>query len=312
MAKPLEPSGSLAPALRLAALEAKLAEGTLLVYERHWRALSTFLLRERIAIGQLSEDLAKGFYEIYTAGKSASNHLGVKAALSFAYRHFRLSNPFDHVPSPRFDASKIEIGYLDTSDLGKLFSVLREKRSSYFDRATGALAQGLFHTACRFHEWAHLEFDSLLFDGAGLPTTIRIRAKGNLFRDLPLSRPVARELAGWLTYLEAYRGMRLRAHDLAFASSRLLFPGRSGGRLSNQFFNRRLAQACSQARIRRISAHGLRHSAATLLLNQGASSLREIQELLGHRQISTTARYTHVATQQLRRVVERMPEFLPP
>ena len=43
-----------------------------------------------------------------------------------------------------------------------------------------------------------------------------------------------------------------------------------------------------------ITAHGLRHSAATILLNHVGKDLREIQELLRHKNIRTTVRYTHV------------------
>jgi integrase/recombinase XerC len=52
-----------------------------------------------------------------------------------------------------------------------------------------------------------------------------------------------------------------------------------------------------------ISAHPLRHTAATLLLNERGANLRDVQALLGHKSIATKARYTHVDSQRLRAVV---------
>ena len=51
-----------------------------------------------------------------------------------------------------------------------------------------------------------------------------------------------------------------------------------------------------------ISAYPLRHTAATLLLKRGAN-LQDVQALLGHKSIATTASYTHVDSERLRTVM---------
>jgi Phage integrase family len=70
-------------------------------------------------------------------------------------------------------------------------------------------------------------------------------------------------------------------------------PGRDGAPFSNQAFNARIKLACERARVPVISAHPLRHTAATLLLNKRGANLRDVQTLLGHKSLATTVRYTH-------------------
>lgn len=60
-----------------------------------------------------------------------------------------------------------------------------------------------------------------------------------------------------------------------------------------------------------LEAHGLRHSAATILLNEQGKNLREVQEALRHRDIRTTARYTHVAPEHTRGTIEALGGSLP-
>jgi site-specific recombinase XerD len=59
-----------------------------------------------------------------------------------------------------------------------------------------------------------------------------------------------------------------------------------------------------------VPAHGLRHSAATILLNHAGKDLREIQELLRHKNIRTTVRYTHVGYKQTRQTAEALSHAL--
>jgi site-specific recombinase XerD len=197
----------------------------------------------------------------------------------------------------------VEISVLEAADLARVLLTMRELGRDYSGRLAAHLAEALFFTACRFHEWAQLTGDRLVRNGAGEVTAVRLKVKGGKYRDLPLVPRVADSLAEWGEFLEGCKGVRLRRGAIEFAGSELVFPGRDGGPVSNQAFNRRLAAGCQAAGVPVITAHGLRHSAANLLLNERGRNIRELQELLWHRSLATTARYTHIDRERLRGVV---------
>ncbi len=85
-----------------------------------------------------------------------------------------------------------------------------------------------------------------------------------------------------------------------------LWLARTGRRLSYEMVNRRVRLHASAAGVE-ASAHTLRHCCATHLLRGGAS-IRHVQQLLGHASLDTTALYTHLTVEDLRRAVARLPQ----
>ena len=77
-----------------------------------------------------------------------------------------------------------------------------------------------------------------------------------------------------------------------------------------QPLNLRLRAACRALGMGEVTAHGLRHSAAAILLNHMGKDLREIQELLRHKNIRTIVRYTHVGYEQTRQTAEALSQAL--
>jgi integrase/recombinase XerC len=78
-----------------------------------------------------------------------------------------------------------------------------------------------------------------------------------------------------------------------------LFLGARGGRLDQRAVRTLVHRVTTAAGVTDLSPHGLRHSAATHLL-EGGADLRSVQELLGHASMATTQLYTHVSAERLR------------
>ena len=121
-----------------------------------------------------------------------------------------------------------------------------------------------------------------------------------------MTRELSGSLGEWVRAFGKYQRGSTAGWGVNFAGSQLVFPGRDGASFSNQAFNARIKLACERVRVLVISAHPLRHTAAALLLNERGANLCDVQALLGHKSISTTARYTHVDSERLRTVVRNL------
>jgi integrase/recombinase XerC len=286
-----------------AAEQRQLSELTRRAYKRTWRKVLALAAAEGYDIRSLPREKVQEYYTFLTRQRGASHHIQTKAALSFLFGVLETANPFARCLAPKFRPEAVEIRYLDAAAVAKVLLHLRDDGADYFSKLTSHLAEALFFTATRFSEWAKINNSKLIRNGEGVVTGVRLKVKGGKYRDMPVLPRLGESLQEWERFLESFKGHRLRQGGVEFAGSDLVFPGRDGGPFTNQAFNKRLSTACRQVGVPLISAHGLRHSAATLLLNDKGRNLKELQELLGHRSIATTARYAHIDKERLRSVV---------
>ncbi|MBM6588570.1 tyrosine recombinase XerC [Brevibacterium sp. RIT803] len=149
-----------------------------------------------------------------------------------------------------------------------------------------AILEMLYATAVRVSELTGLNRN----DVDHQRSMITVLGKGNKERRVPFGAPAQSALQQWLT---------LRETLVSNASGDALFLGVRGGRIGARQVRELVHRYGSDdPSAPDIGPHGLRHSAATHMLDGGAD-LRQIQELLGHSTMSSTQIYTHVSMQRL-------------
>jgi site-specific recombinase XerD len=124
---------------------------------------------------------------------------------------------------------------------------------------------------------------------------VRVHGKGSRERTVFVTN------SDLLGKLKLHATARLRASSI----DGYLFVNQRGAPLTTASFRSRVHKACDASKVRRrVTPHMLRHTAATLLLEEGID-IRIVQRLLGHQSISTTEIYTHVADMTLRKALVR-------
>ncbi|SDC65794.1 Site-specific recombinase XerD [Actinokineospora iranica] len=156
-----------------------------------------------------------------------------------------------------------------------------------------AVVELLYATGVRVSEFCGLDVDDVDL-GARV---VRVLGKGRKERTVPFGVPAAIAVEAWLR-----QGRPSLVRD---DSPPAVWLGVRGGRLHQAAVRRIVHQAVAAVPgAPDVGPHGLRHSAATHLL-EGGADLRSVQELLGHATLSTTQLYTHVTVERLKAIHDR-------
>ncbi|GAB3398848.1 tyrosine recombinase XerC [Amycolatopsis echigonensis] len=156
-----------------------------------------------------------------------------------------------------------------------------------------ALVELLYATGIRVSELCGLDVGSVDFSRR----VVSVVGKGDKERTVPFGVPAAEALTAWLE-----DGRPALAGETPLTA---LFLGVRGKRLDPRAARRVVHEAVAAVPgATDMGPHGLRHSAATHLL-EGGADLRSVQELLGHATLATTQLYTHVTVDRLKAIHDR-------
>jgi integrase/recombinase XerC len=301
---------------RASAEAAEAAEALLHDFERHLRSergrsphttrayvgdvrhLLSFARRQGIAgVSDLRlGDLRTWLGEQSDAGAAratlARRSAAVRTFLGWATHTRRISSdPSLRLVAPR--RKQTLPGVLRQSEAGALLDVaaVRADDDDPLHVRDRAMLELLYATGIRVGELVGIDLDDL----DRRDRLVRVMGKGAKERVVPFGVPAARALDAWL---DAPSG---RARLVKAGSGPAVFLGRRGARVDPRQVRSLVHELLAHVPdAPDLGPHGLRHSAATHLL-EGGADLRLVQEMLGHASLATTQLYTHVSIDRLRR-----------
>jgi integrase/recombinase XerC len=191
------------------------------------------------------------------------------------------TNPLLEIQTPKVDKrlphflAVEEVEKLLNAPQGTTFQSIRDR----------SILEVLYSTGLRVSELTSLNVSDIDLTGE----IIKARGKGRRERIMPIGKPA-------LECVRKYIEVRAAVPRINESDPDALFLNRFGDRLSSRSIRKILDKYIRITGLNeKTSPHTLRHSFATHLLNRGAN-LRMVQELLGHKHLSTTQIYTHVST----------------
>jgi integrase/recombinase XerC len=202
----------------------------------------------------------------------------LRSMFRFLRRRRRIpANPARGLKGPNRGKSLPNV--INAAEVTKLLDAPRPTTTGKRDRA---ILETMYSAGLRVSEVRGIDLADLDLDAG----TVKVTGKGRRQRLGVLGRPARRALADWLRVRPPVEGP--------------LFTNNRWCRLSTRGMARMIEKYRRQAGIAsRVTPHTLRHSFATHLLDNGAD-IRAVQELLGHRNLTTTQIYTHVSSERLR------------
>lgn len=236
-------------------------------------------------------------------GNSATTRNRRLTAIRSFYRCLMDYEWVSHNPAAELEAAKEPKGtlptYLEKEELKAFFHQIETVSQQQHIKRNKVIIGLMAFAGLRVTEIHRLNRSAIHMEKKG----ITVFGKGNKSRYIPLPRALFHEL---IDYIQHVRQYPMKGHEDA------VFISRHGKRISRrriQEITERICQSLAGKspyetwQIKRISSHKLRHSFATHLVRDG-KDIRTVQELLGHTNLNTTQKYTHVSDEQKERAMD--------
>ncbi|MEJ1299170.1 site-specific tyrosine recombinase XerD [Latilactobacillus sakei] len=276
-------------------IERGLSENTRQSYRQDLKQYQQFLVSQKLTSFTEDRFIVLGFLQAQTTAQKAQSSITRSiSTLRKFYQYLAREGRIQKDPMPQIDSPKQGRhlpAVLSSEEIERLLKT--PDTSTPLGLRDRAILEVLYATGLRVSELVHLKLTDLHLS-LGLIQTL---GKGDKERIIPIGDVAV----DWINeYLERSRNRLTKGKDSPY-----LFVNFHGNGLTRQGIWKNLKAIVQAAGIDKgVTPHTLRHSFATVLLENGAD-LRIVQELLGHSDISTTQIYTHISKKHLTEVYQR-------
>lgn len=227
---------------------------------------------------------------------SAGTQARVISGIKSFFRYLLLEDVIKNDPTDLLEAPKLKRhlpDFLSIAEIDQLFAAI--DHSTPEGQRNRAMLETLYSCGLRVSELIGLQLSNLYLD-VGF---VRVIGKGNKERLVPIGGEAVRQVKLYKDHVRSHLKSIKPGHE------DVLFLNRRGAALSRVMVFLILKDLTEKAGIKKnIHPHVLRHSFATHLVEAGAD-LRAVQEMLGHKSITTTEIYTHLDRGFLRSTLEK-------
>lgn len=227
---------------------------------------------------------------------SANTQARVISGIKSFFRYLLLEEAISKDPTVLLEAPKLKRAlpsHLSLEEIEQLFEAI--DHSTPEGQRNRAMLETMYSCGLRVSELTGLQLSNLYLDVGFL----RVVGKGNKERLVPIGGEAAKHIKLYKQHV------RTQLKAIKKGSEDILFLNRRGGQLSRVMVFMILKDLVAKCGIKKnIHPHTLRHSFATHLVEAGAD-LRAVQEMLGHKSITTTEIYTHLDRGYLRQTLEK-------
>ena len=271
--------------------EKKYSSNTISNYEKDLNDFASYLKEKKLNYKKLDYGNVTDYMIHLKSLKLSSATINRHLSSIRSYYKYLINNKIvDNSPFKLINGPKKEKklpNYLQYNEFEDLINVCDETDLGIRNRM---ILELLFATGIRVSEAVNLKISDINFK----EREIKVYGKGSKERIVYFNKVCQKVMSEYV--------LNARQNLLKGKKSEYLLLNHLGNKLTRRgvadIIDKLIKKSCIK---HKISPHTLRHTFATLLLNEGMD-IREVQELLGHSRISTTSIYTHVSNEELRKV----------